>query len=70
MLSRQKRITLRKIYEVLFIKELNPEIKIKHEMNDALKFLCIYSSLYHSYAIALGLFSRLINLAYFLIFNC
>ena len=36
-LLREKHLTLWKIYEALFIKELNPEIKIKHEMNDALK---------------------------------
>ena len=49
---REKRLTLQKIYETLFIKELNPEINIKHEMNDALKFLCsLYNSLFYSYAI-------------------
>ena len=36
VLLREKRLTLRKIYEALFIKHLNPEINIKHEMNDAL----------------------------------
>ena len=41
VLLREQRLTLRKIYEALFIKELNPEINIKQEMNDALKFLCI-----------------------------
>ena len=38
---REKRLTLRKIYEALFTKELNPDFNIKHETNDALKFLCI-----------------------------
>ena len=45
VLLREKRLTLRKIYEALFIKEFNPKINIKHEMNDTLKFLCILFTL-------------------------
>ena len=40
VLVSEKCLKLQKIYEALFIRELNPEINIKHEMNDALKFLC------------------------------
>jgi hypothetical protein len=41
VLMKEHRTILRKIYEAIYIQELKPEINVKREMNDALKFLCI-----------------------------